>query len=94
MDAVEVATAPIDDVERLHGSSDHVYLTCPERDGACTYTVEPDRPDDYPLAFLLDYPYCVECGVSLVIVPRREYDGPGPRFRDLDQNGSPVVAMT
>lgn len=92
MTGIEVATGDIDRIENLHASSDHMFLTCPEREGACSYQIEPDRPDDYDLASLLDLPYCANCGCSLVIVPRGQYDGPEPEFRDLDRKGSPVVS--
>lgn len=83
-DAVPLDTGDIDDIERLRGSSDHVFLTCPQRVGACAYQHGPDRPDDYGLLFLLDFPYCVNCGCSLEIVPRSAYDGPEHQFRALD----------
>lgn len=91
-DTVELATDDIDLIENLHESSDHVFVTCPEREGACLYRHGPDRPDDYDLVSLLDNPFCSSCGCSLVIVSRADYDGPADQFRDLDEEGSPVVA--
>lgn len=90
-DSVPLATGDIEHIQNLHESSDYVYLTCPERNGPCTYAIEPDRPDDYDLTFLLDYPYCIDCGCSLVIIGRDDYDGPEPQFHDLDEKGSPVM---
>ena len=87
---VSVASGPIDRIRNLHNSSGHVYLVCPDRGGACPYALSPDRPDDYPLEFLLDHPYCSVCGSALEIVPRGGYDGEVPDHRNLDQEGPPV----
>lgn len=91
-ETVPLDTGDVGRIERLHGSSDHVYLTCPERSGACAYQHGPNRPDDFPLPDLLASPYCVDCGCSLVIVSRADYEGPEDKFRDLDEKGSPLVA--
>lgn len=86
-DRVPLATGDIDRIENLHDAPDHVRVTCPEREGACTYQFGPDRPDDYELVFLLDHPFCVECGCSLVMVSAAAYGGPPQRFRDLSKPG-------
>ena len=90
-DTIPLATGDIERIERLYESSDHVYLTCPERSGRCAFQRGPDRPDDYGLSHLLDMPHCVDCGCSLVIVSRADYDGPEDKFRNLDIKGSPLV---
>jgi hypothetical protein len=90
---VSLATGRVERIQNLHNSSDHVYLTCSEREGDCPHSVAPSRPDDHALEFLLDHPYCVACGAELVVVPRGEYGGPEPEFRDLDREGSPVVSL-
>lgn len=90
---VELATGDLDAIERAHGASGDHFLTCPERGRACAWSLGPDRPDDHRLTDLLDRPRCIACGVSLVLVPRGEYEGPPDEFRDLDQKGSPVVEV-
>lgn len=87
-DSVPLATGDIDRIERLYNLPGKMYITCPERDGACAFQHGPNRPDDLPLMSYLDYPNCSTCGCSLVIMPRSEYDGPPNEFRDLDKPGT------
>lgn len=83
MNGISLATGDVDRIENLYRSSDHVFLTCPERSGRCMYAHGPDRPDDHPLPGLLSAPYCPDCACSLVIVSRADYEGPDNEFRDF-----------
>lgn len=86
-DSVPLATGDIDRIENLYNAPDHIFITCPERSGDCSYQFGPDRPDDYELLDLLDWPYCASCGRSLVMLSRSDYDGPEHVCRDLDSPG-------
>jgi len=83
MSGLELATAEVGPLERLHDAGS-VLVTCPSRGGSCAYQHGPDRFDDAGLPSWLEFPFCCSCGVSLVVVGRRDYGGPDHGFRDLD----------